>query len=149
MATLEGLARAADPSAVRTLHGHTDKITCLASPDLPTKNYLLSGSADCTVRVWNLEYARAVEAGTTLCVLPKSFAARGTTGLHGAQHVGATVHVSEPHGRGHRLLRAASVRAVAAARLRVLGGQRQLYCGAVPRGDETVRATGVSASAAV
>lgn len=85
VATLEGLARAADPSAVRTLQGHTDKITCLASPDLPTKNYLLSGSADCTVRVWNLEYARAAKnAGTELCAVLKALAARRPAGLHGA-----------------------------------------------------------------
>ena len=56
--TVDGFARPVDRHAVRLLVGHTDEITCLAAPDLGIKNYLLSGSADFTVRVWNLEYAR-------------------------------------------------------------------------------------------
>jgi WD40 repeat protein len=50
-----------DATGPRLLKGHTDKVTCLAAPDVPNKNYLLSGSADFTVRAWNLEYAQSGE----------------------------------------------------------------------------------------
>jgi len=33
------------------------KVTSFIAPDIPNKNYLMSGSSDLTVRVWNIEYA--------------------------------------------------------------------------------------------
>jgi len=38
----------------RTFKGHTDRITCLMAPSI-SKQYLLSGSADFTIKVWNIE----------------------------------------------------------------------------------------------
>ena len=39
----------------RVLKGHTEKVTCLMGPETP-KPYLLSGSADFTVKLWNIEF---------------------------------------------------------------------------------------------
>ena len=62
VAAVDGFARIPENGSIKLLTGHTDKITCLAAPDLPNKNYLLSGSADFTVRVWNLEYVLNLRA---------------------------------------------------------------------------------------
>jgi WD40 repeat protein len=39
----------------RQLVGHSDKILCLSSPEDFHKDYLLSGSADYTIKMWNLK----------------------------------------------------------------------------------------------
>ena len=52
---LECLFRRSHDSGM-TLRGHRERITCLFVPDRERKRLLFSGSDDCSVRIWNMEF---------------------------------------------------------------------------------------------
>ena len=51
----EGFSEA-QPRNFRVLRGHTGPISCIyTSDDLMERSFLLTGGADCSARIWNIE----------------------------------------------------------------------------------------------
>jgi len=76
----------------RTFVGHADRVTCLMAPEI-SKQYLLSGSADFTVKVWNMELVLSSHA---LVLFSAS-----TDPLAPKQHWRALVHVFKSYRRDY------------------------------------------------